>query len=202
VSSLVALVVAVALGVLIFYRENAPFLIDQPWMTEVLETRTPWLEVPSLVLNFIGGGWFATLLVPLTIIVTFAVRKRKWTAIYFAVAAIASALVVQLLKALFGRPRPEEILIASDAGSFPSGHVANAATVVVALAIILGRTWVWFAGALYVVAMAFSRTYLGAHWVSDTIGGALIGASIAVIAWAPLAARIKRERTPPSVGRS
>ena len=93
----------------------------------------------------------------------------------------------------------------SDIGSFPSGHVANAATLAVALALILGRTWVWYVGAIYTVAMALSRTYLGAHWLSDTIGGALLGAGIAIIVWAPLASRLNRERKPrpatDSVGR-
>ena len=45
--------------------------------------------------------------------------------------------------------------------------------------------------------MALSRTYLGAHWLSDTIGGLILGAGIAVIVWAPLAYRLARERTQP-----
>ena len=194
VSGVVALTIAVGLGILIFYRQNVPFLIDQSWMTELLETRTAWLELPSLVLNFIGGGWFATLLIPLATILAFVLLKRRWSALYFAIAVAVSAGLVQLLKALFDRPRPEEILIASDAGSFPSGHVANAATLAVVLALILGRAWIWYAGVLYVLAMAFSRTYLGAHWLTDTIGGALLGAGVAVIVWAPCAARLNRER--------
>jgi undecaprenyl-diphosphatase len=107
---------------------------------------------------------------------------------------VVSVGLVQLLKALFDRPRPEELLVMTDAGSFPSGHVANAATMAVVLAIVIGRWWVWFAGIAYVVLMALSRTYLGAHWVSDTVAGALIGAGIAVIVWAPLAYRLGKER--------
>jgi undecaprenyl-diphosphatase len=45
--------------------------------------------------------------------------------------------------------------------------------------------------------MAVSRTYLGAHWLSDTVGGLLIGAGVAVIVWAPLAYRIAREKQAP-----
>jgi undecaprenyl-diphosphatase len=109
--------------------------------------------------------------------------KRPWHALYFLVASAASAGLVQLLKAVFDRARPADILVHVDAGSFPSGHVANAATIAVALGFILQRTWVWVAGVAYVVLMALSRTYLGAHWLSDTIGGALLGAAVALLVW-------------------
>jgi undecaprenyl-diphosphatase len=45
--------------------------------------------------------------------------------------------------------------------------------------------------------MMLSRTYLGAHWISDTVGGMLIGAGVAVILWAPFAFRLYRERRLP-----
>jgi membrane-associated phospholipid phosphatase len=50
---------------------------------------------------------------------------------------------------------------------------------------------------VWALAMALSRTYLGAHWLSDTIGGLILGAGVAVIVWAPLAYRLARERTQP-----
>ena len=92
------------------------------------------------------------------------------------------------------------MLVVSDEGSFPSGHVANAATIAIALGLILaldrGRRWVWMLGALYIVAMALSRTYLGVHWLTDTIGGALLGAGVAVIVWVPFARALAREPRP------
>ena len=91
------------------------------------------------------------------------------------------------------RPRPEDILVTSDFGSFPSGHSANAATIAVTLGIIFARTWVWVAGSIYTLLMMLSRTYLGAHWISDTIGGLLIGAAVGVIVWAPFAYKLRAE---------
>lgn len=194
VSGLTAVALALSLGVVIFLRRNGPFLFDEAWMGEVLEHRVGWLDVPSLALNSLGGGWFARILVPLGTILALALVRRRWAALYYALTVFLSVLAVQLLKAIFDRPRPEEILVVSDVGSFPSGHVANAATIAVSLALIFRRTWIWYVGAIYTVAMALSRTYLGAHWLSDTIGGALIGAGIAVIVWAPLAVRLNREQ--------
>lgn len=196
VSGLAAVILAVSLGALIFLRHNGPFLFDEAWMGEILEHRTGWLDVPALVLNVLGGGWFARVLVPVGTILALTLVRKRWAAAYYALTVLLSVLAVQLLKAAFDRPRPEEILVVSDVGSFPSGHVANAAAMAVSLALIFRRTWIWYVGAIYTVAMALSRTYLGAHWSSDTIGGALIGGGIAVIVWAPLAARLNRERKP------
>jgi len=162
-------------------------------MEELLEERSIWLDVPARLMDWLGGGWFGIIVVPVLIIILLCAASRYWGALYYAIAALLSVGVVQLLKAVLDRPRPEELLVVTDAGSFPSGHVANAATMAVVLAIILNRWWVWFAGIAFIVLMALSRTYLGAHWMSDTIGGALIGAGIAVIVWAPFAHRLERE---------
>ena len=146
-------------------------------------------------MNFFGGSLSSTVL-SVAIVALLLVRKRRYTALFFAISALASSGLVQLLKALLSRSRPEDILVVTDPGSFPSGHVANAATLAVALSIISWRWWVWIAGAAYVLIMAVSRTYLGAHWVTDTIGGFLVGAAVVVIVWAPLADRVPFERSP------
>jgi membrane-associated phospholipid phosphatase len=72
----------------------------------------------------------------------------------------------------------------------------------VLLALLVPRWWVALAGAVYVVMMALSRTYLGAHWLTDTVGGAVFGASTALAAWAAFAPLLRRERRgpPDSVG--
>ena len=136
--------------------------------------------------------WFAPA-ASVAIVIVLVLVKRRWAALYFGILSAVSATLVQVLKALFGRLRPEDILVNIDSGSFPSGHVTNAATIAVALGIILWRWWVWLAGAAYVVLMMLSRTYLGAHWLSDTVGGLLIGAALAVIIWAPFAAKMQSE---------
>jgi len=196
VSGAVAVVLAAALGLIITLRESSNF-IDAEWMAEIVEHRSPLWDAPALVMSFLGGGWFGVFVLPLAIAVALALTKRKWAAIYFLAASVGSAGLVQLLKKTLGRARPDEILIHADFGSFPSGHVANAATIAVALAFILRRVWVWFAGAAWVILMALSRTYLGAHWLSDTVGGALLGIGVAVLLWAPFARRLEAEDASP-----
>jgi membrane-associated phospholipid phosphatase len=195
VSGIVALAVVVAGGALIGIREsNVEFDVD--WMRNLSANRSPFWEVPARLMDFVGGGWFGVFAVPIGIAVLLLVTKRRWGAVYFLLASVLSALVVQLLKNLYDRARPEDILVVSDHGSFPSGHTGNAATIAVTMGIILGRRWVWFAGVAYTVLMLLSRTYLGAHWLSDTLGGLLVGAGVAVIVWAPFAARLHAERPP------
>ena len=202
----VALLLALVLGLLLAARD-APSGLDQEWLDELIEERGPWFDVPALLLDWVGGHLVGIVIVPVALVVWLLALRRPWGAGFSLVAAIVSAAVVQLLKAAFDRARPELMLVASDEGSFPSGHVANAATIAVVLALIFGigpdrRWWVWLVGAAYVVAMALSRTYLGVHWLTDTIGGALIGAGIAVALWAPLADRLSAEPRSPRSARS
>ena len=48
----------------------------------------------------------------------------------------------------------------------------------------LGRAWMWISRAILSVAMMYSRTYLGAHWASDTIAGALLAVGLVLLLWA------------------
>jgi membrane-associated phospholipid phosphatase len=193
VSGSIVIVVVALLGVIILVRGNTPFEFDAEWMGEVLEERVPALEVGAHLMDFLGGGWFGIYVVPIGVVVILLLCKRRWASLYFLIATIVSAGLVQLLKGLIDRPRPEDILVATDAGSFPSGHTANAATLAVAVTLLLWRWWVAAAGAAYIVLMALSRTYLGAHWISDTVGGFLLGAAVAIVIWAPFAHRLKLE---------
>lgn len=182
-----------ALGFWIFTHGDPPFAFDVWWNAAVAELTSPFLTGFSRVMNWLGGGWFAVLAVPIGGAVVLVVLRRPWAAMYFLAAQAVSAAGVQVLKHLFGRVRPEDIIVVSDYGSYPSGHVANAATLAVAAFVIFPRVWVAVAGAAWIVLMAFSRTYLHAHWLSDTVGGALLGAGAALVVAAAFAVPMARE---------
>jgi len=194
ISGALALALAAGIGFLAVVRSSGVPEIDAEWMEEIIEHRATFWDVPALFMNALGGGVIGVIAVPVLLAAVLLILKRPWAAGYFLAATIVSAGIVQLLKQLFGRARPLEILVTSDVGSFPSGHVANAATMAMVLAILFPRVWVWAAGAAYTVIMLLSRTYLGAHWLTDTIGGLLIGLGVAIVVWAPLAAKLDGER--------
>lgn len=200
VPGLVLIALACVLGGWILARGNDPFVVDDWWNTLLAGWVSPVALGFSRFMNVAGGGVFGVLGLPVAItLVLVLVRRWRWAA-YFAAAEVGSAAGVQLLKHLFGRARPEDIIVLSDYGSFPSGHVANAATIATVAVVLFPRAWTIVAGAAWVVLMAFSRTYLHAHWLSDTLGGALIGTGAALVIAAAFVRPLLFERArPPGV---
>ncbi|MCC4249965.1 phosphatase PAP2 family protein [Microbacterium testaceum] len=178
---LVLIALACGLGAWVYFRGPSPFAIDVWWNQLFAAAPLEPLLSFALVMNELGGYVTAILIVPVGGALALFLLGRRWSALYFLTASIASAVLVQVLKHTFGRARPEDILVLSDYGSFPSGHTANAATIAIVAGIVFPSIWVRLAGGAWIVLMAFSRTYLHAHWLSDTIGGALVGAGAALV---------------------
>lgn len=190
---LALVVLATGLGAWVYARGSGPFVVDAWWEEVMSQASAPFVSGFSLAMNFLGGGWFAVFVVPIGGTIVFLVLRRPWTATYFLVAQAVSAGLVQLLKNTFGRARPEGILIVSDFGSFPSGHAAGAATLATIFVVLFPRLVVVIVGAAWLILMAFSRTYLLAHWLSDTLGGALVGVGAALILAGAMARPLGRE---------
>lgn len=190
VVGVVLIALACALGAWVYFRGPSPFAVDVWWNQLFAAAPSQPVFVFAIVMDTVGGHLTAVLIVPLLGALALFLSRRRWSAVYFLAASVGSALLVQVVKHTFGRARPEDILILSDYGSFPSGHTANAATIAVVAAVLFPHLWVRIVGVAWVVLMAFSRTYLHAHWLSDTVGGALIGAGAAFV----LAAAFSRLR--------
>lgn len=183
--------VASALGAWIYFQSGL-FAIDTWWNGIIVDLASPVLTAFARFMDFVGAGWFGVYLVPIVGALALVLVKRPWSAVFFIAAEIATAGLVQVLKHVFGRARPEEILVFADVGSYPSGHAANGATLAMVAFILFPRLWVAIVGAIWMLLMALSRTAVHAHWLSDTVGGMLVGIGVTLIVaglFAPLLAR-------------
>ncbi|MCU1472536.1 phosphatase PAP2 family protein, partial [Amnibacterium sp.] len=110
------------------------------------------------------------------------VRWGLQAGVAFGLASALSAGSVILMKSLVQRPGPVTAFF-EGLGSFPSGHAANAAVLATLGGLLLRRRWAWIAGGAYVGLVAASRVVVGAHWFTDTVVGAVAGASVALLVW-------------------
>lgn len=146
--------------------------------------------------DLLGGPIVSGIVVPAAVAGALVLARRRWAALYLIVASAASAAAVKIVKLTVARPRPDDILVTADFGAFPSGHSANAAVVVTVIAILFtSRRWLPAVGGAYVATMMLSRTYLSAHWLTDTIAGAALGFTVAMTVWVFMAGRVTAETT-------
>lgn len=128
-------------------------------------------------------------------------RLRIWV-LTFAITVGGGTLLNVLLKHLFHRPRPyfENPIVLLTTYSFPSGHTIMATVFYGTLcALIWSRVRDWrlrlaaiAAAIVLILLVAFSRIYLGAHYLSDVIAAMLEG-----VAWLTLsivAIRLRKRR--------
>jgi undecaprenyl-diphosphatase len=146
--------------------------------------RTDWLDSLARVITDFGALWCVG---PLVLVAALYClwRRRVSEACVLVLGLILTAVVVTATKNWTEVPRPSRPLVMTDGWAFPSGHAAYAVSYVV-IALALGRIGGVFTRAAFVVAafafaaaVALSRVYLRAHYLTDVIGGAALAFLVA-----------------------
>ncbi|MEW2219712.1 phosphatase PAP2 family protein [Streptomyces sp. NPDC006990] len=171
--------------------------LEHPAPTRTMRVLTDWVWDP----------WTFRLLLA-AVCVRLLWRGERAVAYWVAGTALVGAGVQQGMKAALGRERPHwrEPVASAEYSAMPSGHVLTAALVCTVL------LWLWWergtpvttsgwrtglgTAAVSVLGVAFTRLWLGVHWLTDTVVGALLGTAVALASAAAWAALRPGERLP------
>lgn len=153
--------------------------VDEAWLRHPLR----WVE---LAFNTIG----MTVLTVLLALVMFLKNHRR--AAYLTVGVmVATSLATTGLKLWIGRDRPpwQNPQYLLESRSFPSGHASSTAAfagLLMVLAVMLvrrssARRLVYVLATMFALLVCADRVFLGRHYPSDVIGGALLGATFVLL---------------------
>lgn len=156
---------------------------DSYSMLKVQEMHNPILN-PIMVFFTTIGDYGIGFLVIAFVFLFFKKLRKVGFLIYLS--QLLNIIVVSILKDIIQRPRPflsmpelHPIISLPSSYSFPSGHASASFAFAVIIAYYLKK---WMVPAyLLAITIAFSRVYVGVHYPSDIIVGALFGIASAII---------------------
>jgi membrane-associated phospholipid phosphatase len=165
------------------YLLSLDFVVHQ-W---IQEQRSCGLDTVAVVLQHWTGS---QLLAPVIVVLAFAVlfySRRRWhESLRFFVLIGAGALICEIAKLAVIRPRPSVLPFVSVGHSFPSGHVVNSLLLLAGVYSLFNercraKNWVKLTGGVLIGAIilviAWQRLYWSRHWMTDVIGGLLLGSA-------------------------
>jgi undecaprenyl-diphosphatase len=194
-----------AVVVLAFLIPDGPLRLDERWARLMEDIEGSLLTHVALVFNAIGHGILRALTTA-GVGLALLIRHRRAALLAFVLAEALTPLLVNLIKLLVNRERPPAAMIEAHGSSYPSGHAAYAGATAMILVLLFTkpgrhrRVW-WATAAVATAAMAWSRTYLHVHWLSDAVAGAALGVGVALLSFAVvqiLATRWRDEDDQPS----
>jgi undecaprenyl-diphosphatase len=159
---------------------------DEGILRWVETLRTPFFNAMMLDVTALGGLALTVVLGLLAVIMFLLVRDPA-AAVHLTLTSAGGFYISIWTKSLISRPRPSIIpqLIHASGFSYPSGHSITSAAIYLTMAILACRHFkpiktrvilLTLAG-IMITLISFSRIYLGVHYPSDTMSGALIGLS-------------------------
>ncbi|CAI8719610.1 MULTISPECIES: bifunctional DedA family/phosphatase PAP2 family protein [Pseudomonas] len=163
-----------------------PYLtqFDQGLMTLIQENRSRAIDGTVVLITRLGD--FRTQFFLGGLLTGLLLLARQWRpAIFAGSTLIGTALANGSLKWLFARARPQVLTDPLTTYSMPSGHSSASFAFFLVLAVLAGRgqpprmrlTWILL-GCIPALSIALSRVYLGAHWPTDILAGAMLACCV------------------------
>ena len=155
-----------------------PLALDLAVHQVMLTLRNPLADYPLAALASLGD--WQVLLPAIVLGMGYLAWRRRWMAVIHWLLALAFGLALtELLAVTVDVVRPPA---ASSGFGFPSVAVTMATITFGFFAVLIGRelpgrnrVWPYLLSGAIVTVIGFARLYLGAHWLSDIIGGMLFG---------------------------
>ncbi len=146
-----------------------------------MELRHLSLDRIFILISLLGEK--IVLLPVLAIVCSYLIINKYWrTAAHYAALLISLIIVAWLAKELTHSIRPMGLIAGPTDFSFPSGHVTFASGFWGFTAYLFARQlseyskhWPYAIATLFVLLVGTSRLYLGMHWLTDILGGLLLG---------------------------
>lgn len=156
------------------------------WVQEVV--RQDWLSPLAAFYTTLGNSGLLWIVLCLGMLLFSRTRRAGAAGL---LALLCSLLLTNgLLKHLAQRIRPWHILegliplvYEGDPNSFPSGHTSAAFAAAVAWLHALPKRWMKAIGLVMAALMGLSRLYVGVHFPTDVLCGALVGALCGFLGW-------------------
>lgn len=171
-------------------NDNSIQQFDQNVLIWVETLRSPFLNSMMLDITALGGLALTIVLGVLSILL-FLLSKDRAGALHLTLTAVGGFFISSWAKNLILRPRPSIIpsLIKVSGFSYPSGHAVTSACLYLTMAILAcrhfkshkSRVLLLIMAGMMISLISFSRIYLGVHYPSDTLSGAFIGLSWALL---------------------
>lgn len=166
------------------------------------------MNIVANFITFFGGSEFVIPMAVVGLVLSFFKKTRKFgMSVLFAV-LVGTLLTNVIFKPMFDRPRPYVYYadnplfmswyefagahVESDK-SFPSGHTTAAFEIGVALFLVLNKKYSWIFP-VFSVLVGLSRIYLMVHYVTDVLGGVVIGTFAGIMGYVIMTALMKNTK--------